>query len=171
MSWQSSSGRDQSRPDEIILSYNPYGAFRLLQASVVVLVESILFLRRATSIPFEDIGCLAHWGWHKIAAILQTKFSNAFFLNENTRISIKIPLNFICKGSTNNIPTLIQIMAYCRPGDKPLSFQWRRRSSSKSIFSSSNIFRVTCSIYTLYAILSDIHELCYCVIWIVLLFM
>ena len=29
------------------------------------------------------------------------------FLNENVLISIKIPLKFILKGSTNNIPALV----------------------------------------------------------------
>ena len=43
------------------------------------------------------------------------------FLNENTWISIKISLKFVPKGSNNNIAALVQIMAWCRPGDKPLS--------------------------------------------------
>ena len=43
------------------------------------------------------------------------------FLNENVWISITIPLKFIPKGPTNNNPALIQIMAWCQPGDKPLS--------------------------------------------------
>ena len=44
-----------------------------------------------------------------------------FFLNENMRISIKISLKFVPKGPINNIPALVQIMAWRRPGDKPLS--------------------------------------------------
>ena len=43
------------------------------------------------------------------------------FFNENVWISIKISLKFVPKGSINNIPALVQIMAWCRPGDKPLS--------------------------------------------------
>ena len=43
------------------------------------------------------------------------------FLTENVIISIKISLQFVPKGSINNIPTLVQIMAWRRPGDKPLS--------------------------------------------------
>ena len=42
-------------------------------------------------------------------------------LNENALISIKVSLNFIPKGPINNIPALVQIMAWRRPGDKPLS--------------------------------------------------
>ena len=43
------------------------------------------------------------------------------FLNENVRISIKISLKFVSKGPINNIPALVQIMAWRRSGDKPLS--------------------------------------------------
>ena len=43
------------------------------------------------------------------------------FLNENIRISIKNPLKFVPKGPINNIPALVQIMAWCHSGDKPLS--------------------------------------------------
>ena len=43
------------------------------------------------------------------------------FLNENVWISIKISLKFVSKGSINNIAALVQIMAWRRPGDKPLS--------------------------------------------------
>ena len=43
------------------------------------------------------------------------------FLNENARISIEISLKFVPKGPMNNIPALVQIMAWRRPGDKPLS--------------------------------------------------
>ena len=43
------------------------------------------------------------------------------FLNENVRISIRISLKFVPKGPMNNIPALVQIMAWRRPGDKPLS--------------------------------------------------
>ena len=42
-------------------------------------------------------------------------------LNENIWILIKISLKFVHKGPINNIPALVQIMAWCRPGDKPLS--------------------------------------------------
>ena len=42
-------------------------------------------------------------------------------LNENVSISIKISLKFVPKGPINNYPALIQIMAWRRSGDKPLS--------------------------------------------------
>ena len=43
------------------------------------------------------------------------------FFNENIWILIKISLKFVSKGPINNIPALVQIMAWRRPGDKPLS--------------------------------------------------
>ena len=43
------------------------------------------------------------------------------FLNENVWIPIKISLKFVPKGPVNNIPALVQIMAWRRPGDKSLS--------------------------------------------------
>ena len=43
------------------------------------------------------------------------------FLNENVWITIEISLKFVPKGSINNNPALFQIMAWRRPGDKPLS--------------------------------------------------
>ena len=42
-------------------------------------------------------------------------------LNENAWIAIKISLKFVPKGPINNIPELVQIMAWRLPGDKPLS--------------------------------------------------
>ena len=42
-------------------------------------------------------------------------------MNENIRISIKISLKFLPKGPINNIQALVQVMAWHRPGDKPLS--------------------------------------------------
>ena len=53
-----------------------------------------------------------HFAYHVIKCI---------FLNENVWIVIEILLMFVPKGSINNIPALVQIMAWRRPGDKPLS--------------------------------------------------
>ena len=41
------------------------------------------------------------------------------FLNENVLISITFSLTFVPKGAVNNIPALVQIMAWRRPSDKP----------------------------------------------------
>ena len=45
----------------------------------------------------------------------------SIFFNENVQILIEISLTFVPKAPINNIPALVQIMAWRRPGDKPLS--------------------------------------------------
>ena len=75
-------------------------------------------------------GC--QWGWVRPQwiNILRLRQNGRHFpddtfkciiLNENVRISIKISLKFVPKGPMNKIPALVQIMAWRRPGDKPLS--------------------------------------------------
>ena len=55
---------------------------------------------------------LTHSGWDQMEVISQTRFSNT---------SVKISLKFISRGPINNIPEVVQIMAWCRSGDKPFS--------------------------------------------------
>ena len=43
------------------------------------------------------------------------------FLNENASILIKFSLKFVPKGPINNITSLVKIMAWHRPGEKPSS--------------------------------------------------
>ena len=43
------------------------------------------------------------------------------FLNENVWIWVTISPKFVPKCPINNITALVQVMAWCRPGDKPLS--------------------------------------------------
>ena len=43
------------------------------------------------------------------------------FLNKNVGISIRISMKFVPKCPINNIPALVQILAWHLPGDKPLS--------------------------------------------------
>ena len=63
---------------------------------------------------------LAHWGRDKMGRYFADTFKR-IFMNKNVRISINISLKFVPKGLINNIPALVQIMAWRRPGDKPLS--------------------------------------------------
>ena len=56
----------------------------------------------------------------KVGHVTDNNF-RPIFLNENVRISIKIWELFVPKGPFNNILALVQIMAWRRPGDKPLS--------------------------------------------------
>ena len=46
---------------------------------------------------------------------------NVFWGNENVWIPIKISLKCVPKSPINNIPAMVQMMAWRRPGDKPLS--------------------------------------------------
>ena len=62
---------------------------------------------------FLLIRTLTHWGRDNVFKWI--------FLNENIWISIKIPLKFVPRDPISNIPALAQIMAWRRPGDKPLS--------------------------------------------------
>ena len=63
---------------------------------------------------------LTHWGRDKMAAILQMTFQ-MHFLEWKCMHSIENSLKFVPKSPINNVPALFQIMACCRPGDKPLS--------------------------------------------------
>ena len=72
--------------------------------------ELVIFKLMATLLRLTQDGC------H-----LPGDISKRIFLNKNIRISIKIWLKFVPMRSINNIPALFQIMAWRRPGDKPLS--------------------------------------------------
>ena len=76
------------------------------------------------------------------------------FLNENVLIPIKISLKFVPKGPINNIPALVQIMAWCHSGNKPISEpmmvilpthicvappQWVKRSCSDYIWRQESV--------------------------------
>ena len=85
---------------------------------------------------YDKGSLLTHWGRDKMAAIFQTKFSNAFSSTKNVWISIKISLKLVSKGPINNIPALVQAMAWRRPGASHYLNQWwlvyMRRSASMS---------------------------------------
>ena len=56
-----------------------------------------------------------------MAAILTDDTFKCIFVIENVWISITISLKFVPNGPINNIPPLVQLIAWRRPGDKPLS--------------------------------------------------
>ena len=71
---------------------------------------------------------LFRWYWsalHNEAKIRWPPFRRrhfqTHFLEWNVCISINISLKFIPKGPIDNKPLLVQIMAWCRKGDKPSS--------------------------------------------------
>ena len=56
---------------------------------------------------------------HKL--ISKMTFSKFLFLNENDRIPIQISLKFVARSPIDNKPVLVQLMAWRRISDKPLS--------------------------------------------------
>ena len=56
-----------------------------------------------------------------MAAILADDISKRIFLNDKLRFFIEISLKFVPKASIDNNAALVQIMAWRRIGDKPLS--------------------------------------------------
>ena len=63
---------------------------------------------------------LTRWGQDKMAAIFQTTFSNAFSWMKIYQYRLKFHWR-LSLGPINNIPALVQIMAWRRAGDKSLS--------------------------------------------------
>ena len=59
---------------------------------------------------------LSHWGRIKMVARFSDDIFKCIFLNENVSISIEISLKFVSTDPINNIPTLVQVMAWYRPG-------------------------------------------------------
>ena len=67
---------------------------------------------------------LTHLGWDQIAAISQTTFWNAFSWMKMYEFCFKISLKFVPKFWVNNIPALIQIMAWHWPGNNWQAIIW-----------------------------------------------
>ena len=119
----------------VILS--PYGEKMIpcsshLQNRISVTDDSCVFILKHAMVICSNDGQLTHIEFLFLLSIFNTlrlrQNSHDFadymfkciFVNENVWISIWISL-LIPKGPVNNIPTLVEIMAWCRPGDKPLS--------------------------------------------------
>ena len=82
-------------------------------------LAEISFCDLKTWFKLADWHGLTHLPLAKMAAISQTIFASAF-MNEKSCIIIKISLKFIPKGPIDNNAVLVQMMAWCRIGDKPL---------------------------------------------------
>ena len=106
------------------MSYLEQGFFQLIfrdmRKWVHVVSHITIYLSLACTLFMNDIS-LTHWDWDKMVVISQTTVDNKILLNKNICILIKISLNFVPKGPINNIPALVQIIAWRRPGVKPLS--------------------------------------------------
>ena len=89
---------------------------------------------------------LTHWGRDKIAAIFQTTFLKWIFMDEGVWISIEMSLTFIPKGPVNNIPALVQIMAWRRPSDNHCLNEWVQ-SVTRGMIMIRNGFNLMSSYY------------------------
>ena len=76
---------------------------------------------RASKVPYHRMRVLTHLSLFKIAANLADDNFNWIFLNENDRILVQISLEFVPMSPIDNKAALIQVMAWWRRGDKPLS--------------------------------------------------
>ena len=63
---------------------------------------------------------LTHWGQEKMAAISETESSNAFSWTKIYECQITFHWSLFLRVKLT-IVALVQIMAWCRPGNKPLS--------------------------------------------------
>ena len=92
-------------------NYSPLEKYQLLRGFFKYWIE------------FVPVGLfvLTHWGRDKMAAIFQTTFFNAFSWMKMYEFRLTFSLKFVPRGPINNIPTLVQVMAWRRPGDKLLS--------------------------------------------------
>ena len=81
------------------------------------LFKTTAIFQSITLVGLNRVFFLTNWDHHHI---LQTTISIAFSLNETCYISIKMSLNLIPKGLIGNIPALVQVMAWCHTGNKPL---------------------------------------------------
>ena len=103
-----------SRPQwvncDIVVEYGCIHRMRLLRTHVMALKENHIHIN--TLRPRQN-GCL-----------FADDTFNRIFVNENVRIAIKFSLKFAPKGPINNIPALVQVMAWRRSGDKPYLNQW-----------------------------------------------
>ena len=63
---------------------------------------------------------LTHLPLDEMAAILADDIFKSIFLNENDRILIQISQKFVPRDPIDNKPALVQVMAWCRTGIKPL---------------------------------------------------
>ena len=55
-----------------------------------------------------------------MAASMADDIFKCIFFNENVRIFIQISLKFVPKGPIDNKSALVQVMAWCQTGNKPL---------------------------------------------------
>ena len=106
--------------------------WNLKKSNLISLSSANRYSRHLT---FRDMMCLMQVQWMPPLGIHFINLSpfgqngrhfaddifRCIFMNEKLCILMKIWLKFVPKGPIDNNPALVQIMAWCRKGDKPLS--------------------------------------------------
>ena len=97
-----------------LLKFVPKGPIDKISALVQILVW-----RRPGEKPFFNQCCLAHWGRDKMADISQRTLSKAFSWMKIYALRLIFHRSLFLRVQL--IPALVQIMAWRRPDDRPLS--------------------------------------------------
>ena len=92
---------------------------QLHEWSILLAVEWPRQIQRRLLLPC--VCTLTHLPLDKMAAILADDIFKYIFLTENDRITSKFSLKFVPMSPIDNMPALVQVMAWRRTGDKPLS--------------------------------------------------
>ena len=108
---------------------------------------------------------LTHWGRDTMAAFSQATLSNTFSWMKmlEFRLRFNWSLILVPKGPINNIPALVQIMAWRRTGNKPLSEPMVTQSNDAYMRHSASMsleVRVSLSMYFLVLIPYTRHPTC-----------
>ena len=122
----------------------------LLPTKVRLILETLRYLGRflfcCVSMVWEEGWRGVNWGRDKMATILQTIFSNAFsWMN----------MKFVLRGRINNT-TLVHIMAWHQPSDRPLS---EPMMVYLRIYASLGLNGINGAIWWLFRVFGDIQKL------------
>ena len=79
------------------------------------------YFLKILSVKTSHVLLLTYWGWNKMAANFLTTFSNAFSWMKIYDFRLRFHWSLLTRVQLKYILALVQIMAWRRPGDKPLS--------------------------------------------------
>ena len=125
MDWVKTTGRLHETQLSFEILCDLYGGFYFIQLPLLVsqtadwLPGRFVIIRFHKALKLQD--CINSLRPRQNGRLFADDVIKCIFLNENVRILIKNSLKFVPKGPINNIPALVQIMAWRCPGDKPLS--------------------------------------------------
>ena len=94
------------------------GLVPIRRQAIIWTTDGLVYWRIYVSL---TVAALTHWGRNKMAAIFQTTFSNAFSWMKMFRF--RLLWRLFQRVQLTIFPSLVQVMAWRRPGDKPLSEQ------------------------------------------------